>query len=253
MSAAVSLRRDPPHPASTGLAGDEGPLEKQAWPTKLTARVVSPGARPTLHGYDVEDDLARNYTFAETILLALTGQPPGEDAGRAFEVAMTFASTVTIAEAPVHAALVARACAASPSQLLGVTALGLAEQTRVLVDEHRAFLDALSGRLPAGESAGELAARHRASSEEERASVDRLCGAVAPFLLVPSLSRDLSRPAAVLAVLHACGLRTAEQIELALAWARMPVALAEALAVSPGSHLQYPVNLPSIVYEETTP
>jgi hypothetical protein len=43
---------------------------------------------------------------------------------------------------------------------------------------------------------------------------------------------------------------TAERIECALSCARLPLVLAEALAAAPGSHLQYPVNLPSIVYEE---
>ncbi|HEY6463708.1 MAG TPA: hypothetical protein VIY73_26245, partial [Polyangiaceae bacterium] len=124
------------------------------------------------------------------------------------------------------------------------TALALAEQTRVVLEEHRGFLEALSGCLE------DVAPRQRSSSEEERASVDRLCGAIAPFLHVPALAKDLSRPAAILAVLHACGLRTAERIEPALSFARLPFALAEALAAAPGTHLQYPVNLPQIVYEE---
>jgi hypothetical protein len=67
---------------------------------------------------------------------------------------------------------------------------------------------------------------------------------------VPALSLDVSRFAAVLATLHACGLSTSERIECALTWARLPIALAEAMATAPGGHLQYPVQLPAIVYAE---
>ncbi|HEY1697730.1 MAG TPA: hypothetical protein VGG39_36470 [Polyangiaceae bacterium] len=229
------------------LADAKSPLDSVEWPTKLVARVVSPGARPTVHGYDVEGDLARDYSFAETVLLALTGEAPEPDLGRAFELVLVFAAPVSVVEAPVHAAVVARACVASPSQLLGVAALGLAEQTRVLVEGLRGFLDALSGNIQ------DVAPRYCASSDEERASVGRLRAGLAPFLHVPGLTFDLGRTAAIVAALHACGLRTAEQIECALSWARLPLLLAEALAAKPGSHMQYPVNVPAIVYEEQQP
>lgn len=226
-------------------ASERSPLDGFEWPAKLTARVVSPGPRPLLHGYDVEDDLARNYSFAEVVLLALTGNPPSSETGRAFAAALVFASPAPVGEAPTHAAVVARACAASPSQLLGVTSIALAEQTRALVELHRGWIEALSGTLPA-----EVPPHCRAPNDEERASVARLRQALQGTIDIPALALDVSRAAALLAALHACGLQTTERIECALTWARLPMALSEALACAPGSHLKYPLQLPAIVYTE---
>jgi hypothetical protein len=57
-------------------AKHEGPLEDAPFPEKLNARVVTPGANPRVHGYDVEGDLAAHYTSSETMLLCLTGELP---------------------------------------------------------------------------------------------------------------------------------------------------------------------------------
>jgi hypothetical protein len=227
-----------------------GPLDAVEWPTKLAARVVAPGPRPMLHGYDVEDDLARHYSFAETVLLALTGEPPSPERGRAFEVALVFASPITVGEAPANAAVVARACMASVSQTLGVAAVGLSEQTRALVQEHAAWIEALSEA-----SLAELPAHLRAATDEERASVERLRRALGGTIDVPALALDPSRRAALLAVLHACGVDTPARIECALVWARLPVAMAEALAATwgPAGAMQYPVPLPLTVYDEELP
>lgn len=229
----------------SGRAAERSPLDTFEWPAKLAAHVVSPGPRPALHGYDVEGDLARHYSFAEVILLALTGEPPSPERGRAFDVAVVFASPVTVAEAPTHAAVIARACTASASQMQGVTAIALAEQARVLVEEHRGWIESLSAALPA-----ELPAHLRAATDDERASVARLRRALAGTIDVPALALDPSRPAALLATLHACGVTSPERIECALVWARLPVAMAEALATPPSRAMQYPLQLPAIVYEE---
>ncbi|HEX6764634.1 MAG TPA: hypothetical protein VF103_04130, partial [Polyangiaceae bacterium] len=53
-----------------------GPLEKAPFPAQLTARVMTPGKNPRLHGYDVEGDLAAHYTTSELVLLSLTGELP---------------------------------------------------------------------------------------------------------------------------------------------------------------------------------
>lgn len=225
-----------------------GPLDAVEWPSKLTARVVSPGARAMLHGYDVEEDLARHYTFAEVVLLALTGEPPSPETGRAFEAALVFASPVPVAEAPSHAAVVARACAASVNQIQSVAAIALAEQTSALVALHRGFIETLSGSFPA-----ELPQLWRARDDEERASVARLRRALTGTVEVPALAHDVSRPAALIATFHACGLRSSDRIECALTWARLPIALAEALATKPGTHLEYPLMLPDTVYTEEQP
>jgi hypothetical protein len=222
-----------------------GPLDSVEWPSKLTARVVSVGPRPTVHGYDVEDDLANNYSLAETVLLALTGEPPSRAAGRAFEIALVFASPAPVCEAPTHATILARTLASTVNQMQAVAAIALAEQTHASVTNHLGWIEALSGSLPAA-----LPAAWQAHDDCERASVARLRHALKGTVEVPGLALDVSRVAAILAVLHACGLRTPERIEPALTWARFPTAMAEGLAAAPGSHAQYPVQLPAIVYTE---
>lgn len=224
-----------------------GPLDAVEWPSKLTARVVSPGSRPALHGYDVEGDLAAHYALGEVALLALGGEAPSREVGRAFDVAMCFAAPVPVDEAPTHAAVVARVCMASASQIQSVAMIGLAEQARSSLEGLRSFIEALGGDLP------ELPPAARAASDAERASVDRLRRALRGTIDVPALALDVGRTAAVVATLHACGLRTMERIECALAWARLPAAVAEALATPPGSHRQYPVHLPNVVYTEESP
>jgi len=221
-----------------------GPLDVAEWPEKLTARVVTPGLRPRLHGYDAETDLARHYSFTDTVLLALTGELPTAEKARAFDVALQFLAPASAQEAPTHATILARVCMASTSQMQGVAAIALAEQARVVVNEHRRWIEVLAD--PLAETPPEL----HAKTEGERESVDRLRLALRGTVEVPALSRDLGRTAAILATLYACGLRSAESIECALVIARLPVAMAEALATPPGSHREYPVQLPAIAYTE---
>ncbi len=221
-----------------------GPLDAAEWPEKLTARVVTPGARPRLHGYDVEADLARHYSFTETLLLALTGELPSAKEARAFDVALQFAAPAAAQDAPTHAAILGRICMASTSQMQGVAAISVAEQARVLVADHGPWIELLAAPLT------QVPPELRARTGEERESVDRLRTALRGTIEVPALSHDVGRTAALLATLHACGLKTAETLECALVTARLPAAMAEALATPPGSHRQYPVQLPGIAYRE---
>jgi len=221
-----------------------GPLDDVEWPEKLTARVVTPGPSPRLHGYDVEGDLARHYSFGETVLLALTGKLPSTDAARAFDIALQFACPAPAQEAPTHAAILARMCVASTSQILGATAIALGEQARVLVAEHAAWIEMLGDRI------AEVPAAFRATSDADRESVERLRRALRGKIDVPALWHDVGRAPALLATLHACGLKTAEVIECALVMAKLPVAMAEALATPAGSYRQYPLQLPTITYAE---
>ena len=111
------------------------PIDEMDVPEQLTARVVAPGDRPSIHGYDVQEDLSAHYGFGEVVLVALTGEAPTEAAGRAFGVALTFAAPASIAEAPTHAAALSRLCSAKPSSVSAVAAIGLAEQARHQLDE----------------------------------------------------------------------------------------------------------------------
>lgn len=223
-----------------------GPIDDADWPDKLTARVVAPGPRPAIHGYDVEGDLARHYSFAETVLLSLTGELPTAEQGRAFDVALQFAAPVPVNEAPTHAAVLARVCAGTTSAIQGTAAIGLAEQARVLVSEHRSWIELLSGTITS------VPPEHRAKSEVERASVARLVRALRGTVDVAALAHDVSRSAAVLATFYACRLTNAEQMECALVFAKLPVAMAEALATRAGSYRDYPVLLPAIAYDGTS-
>jgi hypothetical protein len=224
-----------------------GPLDVVPWPTQLKARVVSNGAERRIHGYSVENDLAKNYSFTETILLGLTGELPTAEQARAFDVALTFMAPITVAEAPTHAALIARVCVATTSTLSGTAAIGLAEQSRFDLTRYGAFISWLNAPTT------EFPADFAAPSLGERVRVSALKNAlVARNGVMPAhLDHDLDETAAIIAVLFACGLITLAQVEVVRTLARFPFAMAEAFASPPAGHKDYPLMLPTIRYEET--
>lgn len=220
-----------------------GPLESGEFPDRLSARVVSPGAEPHLHGYDVEADLAKHYGMADGLLLTLTGELPSEQARAAFEVAWLFLAPVSVAEAGPHAAVLARLCGATASSTIGVAAIGLAEQARCLLTEHAELLGWLRAK------SGELPSRYRAAVADP--AVDRLRDTLASTgLAVPALEQRPTRDAALISVLFACGLKRPELLQTAIVLARLPAALAEGFAERATNFGNYPINLPAFVYEE---
>jgi len=222
-----------------------GPLDEAPCAERLAAHAVTPGIAPRLHGYDVEGDLARHYGLSEMVLLALTGELPQGAAARAFEVAAAFLAPASVAEAPAHAAVLARLCRARQSGVTGIASIALAEEAHTLVAEHAALLEWL--RTPSGPAP----ATCRSTTQDERRSVARLREALEPTgLSVPLLAEDPGRIPALIAVLHACGLDRKDQIEIAMVLARLPAAMAEASAVRPGRFRDYPTNLPPFRYEE---
>jgi Citrate synthase, C-terminal domain len=228
-----------------GPAHRGGPLDDAPWPDKLMARVVTPGPRPAIHGYDVEADLAAHYSFAETVLLALTGELPSPERARAFEIALQFLAPSPVNEAPTHAAVVARMCNVMTSAVVGTAAIALAEQARAAVDAHASWI----GRLDSSEP-GALDA-WAPSDDEERRSVRRLRQALdASGATVPRLECDIGRLAALIATLHFAGLKRADQLQAAFVLARLPSTLAEALATPAHSFRDYPVDLPPVRYVE---
>jgi hypothetical protein len=221
------------------------PFDSVEWPQKLKARVVTAGALPRIHGYDAEADLALHYRFSDTVLLALTGELPDDRTGRAFEVAMQYLAPTSVAEPPAHCGLLARLCGARTSGILGATALAAAEQALFLAEGHAELVEWLE------RPEGAPPVNHLAADEAERAAVSRLRAAVARTgFTCPTLELDFSREAALLALLHACGLKAAEQMQAAVVIARLPCALAEAFAASPTAFREYPMNLPPFEYEE---
>lgn len=223
----------------------DGPLESATFADKLSARVVTPGDSPRVHGYEVETDLARHYDATELLFLSLTGDLPAPQAASALRVALAFLAPVSIAHASVHAATIARLCGGTTSATLGVAAIGLAEQARVLLDEHAEWLAWLEA--PAGEPPAAL----RSNTAAEQASVEHLQTAVAESgLAVPELELGLTRDASLLAVLYRAGLKQRKQMEAAIVTARLPVAFAEAATKKVADFTRYPMKLPNYRYVE---
>ncbi len=222
-----------------------GPIDVELWPSTLSARVVEPGPAPRLHGYDVEADLARHYSFAEITLIALTGAAPERARGRAFEIALAFLAPVPVSEAPGHAAGLARLIGADASGVISGAALGLAERARYLVAEHAelvAWLGAGGGAFPQSASS---------DATDEIAAVARLRDALAETgLAFPIFEARPTLLAALIGVLHGVGLTDAPRLEAALSFAALPATIAEAFAVKPLAFFTYPMDLPAFRYVE---
>jgi len=223
----------------------QGPIEDKALPERLPAHVVSAPREPRLHGYDVESDLARHYRFLDGAFLALTGELPSDDASRALEIVGLFALPTYVGRAPAHTAAVARVCGPKTSSMIAAAAIALAEDARVLLDEHESVLP----KLVIGSLNGS-AARLAARDDEERASVGRLRAALGGLVtLAPAIRYDVRLDTAIIAVLMGCGLRAREQIESMLVTLRLPAVCAEGLAWRPGDLRGYPMDLPRFEYE----
>lgn len=222
-----------------------GPFDDHKWPEKLTARVVTPGSHPHLRGYDLEGDLALHYPWHATLLLSLVGELPDDSTARLFAVTLQFLGAISVAEAPSHAAVVARICDTSTAGISSIAMLGLGEQAQFLVGEYRPWLQWLRDPI------AEIPQIARAG--DESGAVNRLRKAISSTeLTVTGLEHDINRTAGVLACLFRCGLTRDEQVEVLIALARFPLVMAEALATPPRTFKDYPVTLPEIRYEEGT-
>lgn len=223
------------------------PLDAARSADRLIARVVDPGPPPRILGYDVEGDLSRHYGYAELLLLMGTGQLPEPVAARALEVALAFLAPANVGEAPGHAAVLSRVCSAPYRSTLAIGALALAEEAAFTLAEHSPWL----AWLTASEAErGDPPGSYLATDEVDRAALARLRAALdaIPFA-VPALAVGPTRTAALLAVLHACGLG---EPAMALVWvvARLPAVAAEAVSTEPLGLREYPINLPELDYQE---
>lgn len=222
---------------------EAGPIEAREWPSQLSARAVSDTGERRLFGYDVERDLARHYAFSDTLLLALTGELPDEARSRAFAAVLTFASAMSVAEAPIHAPVVARLCGVRTGGILAVGAIALGEQADALLVTIGSALDS--------EHVTELPPELRARDAAERDSVARLREAIG--VDVHALAADPSRDVAIVAVLRACGLDTTLQLGAALSVSRLPSVLAEAVSTKAGDFKSYPMDTPHFEYDGAMP
>lgn len=228
-------------------AQDLGPIDSRTWPTELIAQASSVAPERRLFGYDVEQDLAAFYRFSDVLFLSLVGELPDEARSRAFEIALCFAAPASVAEAAVHAAVLARLCGARPSGVLSVASVVLAEQASLLLASLNEELEAFDRS-----EARELPPPLRAGGDEDRASVATLTRLLAGALDVPALRADPSRDVAIVAVFRACGVTSAFQLASLLAFARVPSALAEASRINPGDFDTYPIDTPHFEYVSPT-
>jgi hypothetical protein len=223
----------------------QGPLDVASFPETLSARVVTPGPRPRLHGYDVETDLARHYNPSDLLVLSLTGELPSAEASAALGIALMFLAPLSVAHASVHAATLARICGTTVGSTIGVAAIGLAEQTRVLLDEHEELLAWLASPN------GSFPQRFRAIDPADQTATASLREALAETRFVaPALSEGPTRSAALLIVLFGCGFTQRAQLEIAIVTARLPTAVAEAMQVKVADFSLYATNLPRYQYQE---
>jgi hypothetical protein len=221
-----------------------GPLEVRSFPDVLTARVVTPGCRPLLHGYDVESDLALAYGPAEVMHLALTGELPEPAHAAALNVLLVFLAPLSVACAPTHAAVLARLSGAESSAMLAVASITLAEQSKQILEEHRTLL------LWLNQPTGGLPPEYRTHDPEELAAVERLVVALDHTIQSSIWDQQPTLMAALLSALFACGVRERHHLEALLVWARLPVVLSEAFSEKVANFKHYPINLPRFHYEE---
>jgi hypothetical protein len=214
----------------------KGPIEARSWPTTLEAFAVDTSGPPRLHGYDVEEDLARHYRFTDAVYLALTGELPDDARSRAFEIALTFLLPVSVAEGPVHATVLAGFCGAPPSGILSTAAVTLADGAMDVIE---------------ADVAGDLPEHLVACTPEEAASVARLRAQLGDLIDVPLLAQSPRRELALVSVLRACGLSTPLQLATAMALARIPCAVAEAAPRAAQDFVEkYPLDTPPFEYVE---
>jgi hypothetical protein len=223
--------------------GSLGPIDGVEWTDKLVARVAD-GAQRRIHGYGIDDDLARHYGPSEVTMLALLGELPTEQARRAFDVAMVFAAAISKGDAPAHAASLTRMCFGTTSAVIATAATTLAEEGRFEVARFAAWRGFVEGTGGAPEGEG-VSLDDRVAGRHLREAC-RIAG-----IDVPALERDMPRTIAILALLHVAGFRTAETLHSAWVLARLPVVLAEALATPQGGFREYPLGSPRFVYKET--
>lgn len=220
-----------------------GPIEDRTWPTTLEARVVQPGDAPRIHGYDVQADLAPNYSFGELVLTTLRGEVPSRSTGRLFDAVLSFLAPCSVAEAPGHAALLVRTCGARTPAVLASGAVTLSEEAAAVLHDHAEllqWLDAPSTDFPA---------RYRSESPAERDAVERFAARVRDSgVTLPMLEHGPTLRAALLAAAHHCGLRDAERLQAMWLLARLPSVMAEALQRPPAELRRYPIDLPRYEY-----
>lgn len=220
---------DPPGPN----AGREL-FEAMGTPNKFSARVVQPGAAPRVHGYGVDDDLARHHSSGSVVYLCLTGELPEPPLARRFERAMICLAPVHVGEAPAHVAVLSRVVGSSVGGLLSTAAAAAAEEARTEIEAHQELFAWLA------RGAGPLPSQY---VEPPCARVPLMLAGMDAEQLLPTAPRT-----AALGLLWLSGITDPERIAAAMFLARLPCAIAEGLAQPHRGSYTYPILRPEIRY-----
>ncbi|MCW5801736.1 MAG: hypothetical protein KIT31_05065 [Deltaproteobacteria bacterium] len=217
-------------------------LDDAPFPDQLSARAIdSGGDDDRVHGYAVLGDLAVHYRYSDLVFLSLTGELPDEQPSALFELALFSVATPSVGVAGSHLAVLSRLTEAPLSSALAAGMVAAADRARLLVDRHAAllaWLAAPSGAPPAA-SCG--------TPDPWVATLAAAARRIAPDVALPL---ELAREAASLAVFHAAGVRTPDQLVGAIVTASLCGMTAEAIATGPAHLSSYPVRVPPFRYEE---
>ncbi len=218
-----------------------GALDDTSWPTTLRARAVDRAVEDDrLHGYAALGDLARHYSFSDTIFLALVGDLPDERASRLFRIACHACCTISVAEAPAHIAVLARLSGGQLGAAMSAGVVAAADRADQLVATHAGLLAWLDA--PTGAVAAEFVDD---AARPWTATLLAVIGGEAT-----NVRPEMSRAAATITLFHDAGLRSAESIAAALIAASCSSIAAESLATGPHDLGKYPVKLPEFRYVE---
>ncbi len=222
-----------------------GPFDREAFPARLTARVVEPGADARIHGYHVAGDLARHHGVADLLWLTLRGELPTDAQRAALEIACLLLAPVHVGQAPSHAAYLSRISGAPAGATLAIAAVGLGELVRHERETLAPWLAWLERGGPVPDAALDADAGDEATAAQRWLDRRMRAWFGAEHGLPPVA---VTRVAQAYALLHHLGLRGPLAVETIAVWARLPVVAAEAAHARPGAIDSYPARLPDYQY-----
>lgn len=223
-----------------------GALDDTAWPETLVARAVLPeDTDDRMHGYAMVGDLARHHSFADVLYLSITGELPDPRASGIFHLALCGFSSLAVNEAPAHVGVLSRITGGSVASAIGAGAIALADQTRHKVESHAGLFEWLAA------GTGPVPSEFCSADPYHALWIGTLRENLRGFEPEVTLVRDgMTRDAARIALLYAAGVRRPDQMQAAIASARMCGLVAEVLATGPNHLADYPVKLPPFHYTE---
>ncbi|MBC8074020.1 MAG: hypothetical protein IAG13_37215, partial [Deltaproteobacteria bacterium] len=131
-----------------------------------------------------------------------------------------------------------------PASVVAMAAMVLGEQAQAVVEDHAAWVEWLE------HGASEPPAAYLATTAAERECI-AVVRELVDASVCPALGRvDPTIHAIIVALLHACGLRTAATMVAAMVTARLPTVVAEADRHRRAQLHSYPMQLPPFDYEE---